>query len=220
MVWAISGLSGIPRPPPGRSVSSPTATRCARSTSSASTTRSSKARFGRSRATSATRRPRELVEGARILVHAAAALDPRIACGDRVRQRRRHADAAVGRRRGRRAARRVRLVNGRLRRAGQAPDRGGRPAPRRRPLRRVEDRGRGRRPRLHAAWTGLRDPAPEDVHRARAARGLRDPLRLDPRRPPDLHAGRRLNRYQLLAVEDLVEAIMLSASKRTAAWQT
>ena len=28
------------------------------------------------------------------------------------------------------------------------------------------------------------------------------------------------NRYQLLAVEDLVEAIMLSASKRTAAWQT
>ena len=28
------------------------------------------------------------------------------------------------------------------------------------------------------------------------------------------------NRYQLLAVEDLVDAIMLSASKRTAAWQT
>ena len=27
------------------------------------------------------------------------------------------------------------------------------------------------------------------------------------------------NRYQLLAVEDLVEAILLSASKRTAAWR-
>ena len=118
--------------------------------------------------------------------------DPRLACGNRVGQRRRDADAPVRRRPGGRAPRRLRLLHRRLRRAGQAPDRGGRPARGRRSLRRVEDRGRRRRPRLHAPRAGLRDPPAEDVHRARAARRLRDPLRLGPRGTPDLHARRRL----------------------------
>ena len=85
-------------------------------------------------------------------------------------------------------------------------------ARRRRLVRRVEDRGRGGDARLRPARARVRDRPPEDVHRARAARRLRDPLRLDPRRPADLHARRAAqNRYQLLAVEDLVDAIVLAA---------
>ena len=48
---------------------------------------------------------------------------------------------------------------------------------------------------------------------------LRDPLRLDPRRAPIYTLGDGSNRYQLLAVEDLVEAILLG-EQADAAWET
>ena len=86
---------------------------------------------------------------------------------------------------------RARLVDRGLRHPEGASDPRGRPARRRRLVRRVEDRGGGGDPRLRPARARLRDHPAEDVHRAGAARRLRDPLRLDPRRPPDLHARRR-----------------------------
>ena len=56
------------------------------------------------------------------------------------------------------------------------------------------------------------DRPAEDVHRSRAARRVRDPVRLGPRRPPHLRSSATgTNRYQLLAVEDLVDAVVLAA---------
>ena len=66
-----------------------------------------------------------------------------------------------------------------------APDRGGRPARRRRLVRRVEDRGGAGLPRLRHARPEGRDRPAEDVRRPGAARRVRDPVRLDPRGPPD-----------------------------------
>ena len=82
------------------------------------------------------------------------------------------------------------LVDRGLRRAEGAPDRRGR----RRSsasahygeskIEAEERRARRRPPRARG-----RDRAPEDVHRPRAARRLRDPVRLDPRGPPDLRSS-------------------------------
>ena len=64
------------------------------------------------------------------------------------------------------------------------------------------------RRRVRRGGAGVGDRATEDVRGAGAARGLRDPVRLDPRGAADPDSGDGANRYQLLAVEDLVDAIV------------
>ena len=119
------------------------------------------------------------------------AADPVVPRGDPLGQRRGHRERARRRAQRRRAARRPDLVDRRLRRSRAASDRRGRSARRRRVVRRVEDRGRAAGRGVRPPRARRRDHPAEDVHRPRAARRLRDPLRLDPRRPPDPDPRRR-----------------------------
>ena len=190
MRWAISGGAGLPRPAP-RTAARRRRPRGADARRRADRRSGRAARRGDPRRHALTRPAARLVEGADVLVHAAAALPIR---GSRERSSPSTSTAprrCSRPRRGRRPPRRVHLVDGGLRRAEGAPDLRGRAARRRRLVRRVEDRGRGGDARLRPPRARVRDRPPEDVHRPGAARRLRDPLRLDPRRPAHLRARRR-----------------------------
>ena len=161
---------------------SPTATRSARSTWRRSTSRASRAGSTSSAATSATQPGRASSSRA-----PRSSSTPRLPCPsaapagrDPLRQRRGHRDAPRSRARGPCPPRRLHLDDGGLRRSRDPPDRRERPAPRSRALRTLEDRGRRGSPRVRAAGPGRGRHPPEDLHRPRAARRLRDPLRLDP----------------------------------------
>src|ERR671937_247854 len=106
--------------------------------------------------------------------------DPGLARIHPFRQRRGHGSHARSRARGGGAARDPDLDDRGLRRAEGASDRRGGAARRRRSLRGVEDRSRARCAGLRPPWARDRDPAAEDLPRPRAARRLRDPVRLDP----------------------------------------
>ena len=131
--------------------------------------------------------------GATSLVHAAAAL-PIQSSRAAIRSVNVEGTATVlaACARGGRAARRPDLVDGRVRRAGAASD----PS---RTTRSSESGGTASRRstpsrlrRVRPARARRRDHPAEDVRRPRAPRRLRDPLRLDPRRPPDPDPRRRL----------------------------
>ena len=119
------------------------------------------------------------------------AADPGDARRDPVGERRGDGGHARRRARGRRPSCRGDLVDRGLRRSRDPPDPRGRPARRRRPLRRVEDRGGGALRSIRAARARHGHRAAEDVRRAGAPRRVRDPLRLDPRGTPDPDPRRR-----------------------------
>ena len=193
MRWAISGGAGFL----GLHLAggcSPTGTRCGRSTSCRSTTPSSSAGSRSSAATCATRRgARARRRRRRARPRGGGAADPGVARGDPLRQRRRNRGHARGRARSGRAAascssRRPRST------ASRRCTRSREDAP----LVGVGHYGESKIeaervvPRLRPPRARGRDRAAEDLHRPGAARRLRDPLRLDPRGPPDPGPRRRL----------------------------
>ena len=161
-------------------------------------------------------RPRALVDGADVLVHAAAALPIQASRDvDPLGERRGHRDGARRRARGRRAPGGADLVDRGLRRAEAPPDR------------------RGRHRSSASATTASRRSRPSRSRATSGRRGLEvvilrpktfiGPERLgvfeilfdwirEGRRIPILGDGS--NRYQLLAVEDLVEATVAAARAR------
>ena len=215
---AARGFSGCTSP----AGSSPTATRFGRSTSSGSTTLQLEGKVrefrGDIRDEAAAR---ELVDGARILVHAAAALPIR---GSRAEIESVNVDGTLTllSAAAQAGVRRVVFVSSTA--VYGVPDK--HPIEEDDPLEGVGHYGESK-------------IAAEDAVRAFMRRGL-DCVILRPKTfigPERLgvfeilfdwvREGRRIytlgdgsNRYQLLAVEDLVDAIVLAASKRTAAWQT
>ena len=222
MLWAISGGAGFL----GLHLAATAARRRARRANAR------RRAAGRRRASSAPcrraarRRPRSRQRrassctGADVVVHAAAALP--IQASREMRSARstsagpRTCCAAARRRR--RPACRLHLVDRRLRRAGEASDRGGRSARRRRLVRRVEDRRGGTR--AASPRSRRRSCVPRRFIGAGAARRVRDPLRLDPRGRRIYIARQGDNRYQLLAVEDLVDAIVRPGAEPAAAGET
>ena len=185
VLYAISGGAGFLGLHLART-SWPRATRCARSTSSRSTIRSS-ATSTRSAATCATtRRARELVRRRRRRrPRGGGVADPRLAREIMSVNVDGTENAAARRARRRRRPRRLHLVDRRLRRAEGASARRGAPARRRR--RRTASRRSRAKGCARVAARDVDHPA-EDVPRPGAARRVRDPLRLDPRRPADLRA--------------------------------
>ena len=149
-----------------------------------------------------------LVDGADVLVHAAAAL-PIQASRDAIRSA--NVDgtgvvfaAALEAGAGRAVSD---LLDRRLRDPEASPAPRGRAARRSRRLRRVEDRGRARRPPRRASRARGRRPASEDLHRPRAARRVsRSSSTGSARAAASRSSATVRTRYQLLAVEDLVEA--------------
>ena len=135
---------------------------------------------------------RRLVAGADVLVHAAAALPIQVT-RDAIRSVNVEGTAVTLGAALEAGVRRVVLISSTAVYGvpETPPDPRGRPARRRRPLRRVEDRGGGALRRVRATRARHGDRAAEDVRRAGAPRGVRDPLRLDPRGPPDPDPRRR-----------------------------